>query len=184
MIRTLGEIQASIKLMDKFHQQLLQETTESKNLPVLVSSTTTSIGHMAETPLTSINAQSTENKAVTISDIKSAEGGFVVSLGVQDFSPKELTLKLVGRRLLLSGAKECKSEDGKGSFSYRCHILRKEVDLPQDVQAEDLSCTVTDGGELQITASRTPAREKIVPIQHAALQAKTRVSSDGKNSRS
>ncbi|KAM4034930.1 heat shock protein beta-9 [Anomaloglossus baeobatrachus] len=186
MIHTLGEIKASVKLMDQFHQQLLREIAESKSLPVLTSSDTKSMEHKAETPLTSLNEQSKENKAetaLTIIDKKSAEPGFVVSLGVQDFSPQELTVKLVGNKLLVSGAKECKSEDGKGSFSYKCQIFRKEVDLPQNVRAEDLSCSVTNGGQLQIEVSRTPSQERTVPIQHSALQAKARISGSSKDSR-
>ncbi|KAM3922657.1 heat shock protein beta-11-like [Leptodactylus fuscus] len=185
MIRTLEEIKASMKLMDQFHQQLLQETSGHKNLPVLASSNTKDIEHKSETLLSSISAKSTENnteRALTISDIKAVDGGFVVSLGVQDFSPQELTVKVVGRKLLVSGAKEYKSDDGNGSFSYKCQIFRKELDLPQDVQAEDLSCTVTDGGQLQIEASKTPSQERIVPIQHTAVQAKTKVSDSTKDS--
>ncbi|XP_069809275.1 heat shock protein beta-11-like [Dendropsophus ebraccatus] len=180
MVRTLGEIMASMKLMDRFHQQLLQETTEGKNLLVQGSNT---MEGKAETSLTAIDATSTEN-TVTIRDRKSAEGGLVVSLGVQDFTPQELTVKVVGKTLLVSGAKECKSEEGNGSFSYKCQIFRKEVDLPQDVRPEDLSCTVTDGGHLQIDVSQTPAQERIVPIQHTAVHAKTQASANGKDSRS
>ncbi|KAM3923701.1 heat shock protein beta-11-like [Leptodactylus fuscus] len=187
MIHTLEEIKTSMKLMDQFHKQLHQETTESKNLPVLAFSNTKSPEHKTETPQTSIDANSSENKtgpALIVSDTKSTEGHSVVSLGVQDFHPEELTVKLVGKKLLVSGAKESKNEDGKGSFSYKCQIYRKEVDLPQDVQAEDLSCTVTDGGQLQIEISKTSALERTVPIQHASLQAKTQVSDGGKDSRS
>ncbi|XP_056404928.1 glycoprotein gp100-like [Hyla sarda] len=259
MIHTLEDIIASMKLMGRFHQQLLQETTEAKSLPVLASSMTKSIEIKTETPTstnsksikiktetpptstnsksieiktetpptstnsksiktetpptstnsksieiktetppTSTNSKSNEIKtetpltstknkaenAVTISDIKSSEGGFVVSLGVQGFSPQELTVKLVEKKLLVSGAKECKSDDGKGSFFYKCQIFRKEVDLPQDVRPEDLKCTVTNESQLQIEVFRTPSQERTVPIQHAALHAKTLVSSSGKDSRS
>ncbi|XP_073428999.1 heat shock protein beta-11-like [Dendrobates tinctorius] len=172
IIHTLGEIKASINLMDQFHQPLLQETAENKNLTVMTSSDAKSIKHKAETPLTTLNAQSMENKAesaLTINNKKSAEAGFVVSLGIQDFSPQELTVKLVGKKLLISGAKECKSEDETGSFSYKCQIFRKEVDLPQDVRAENLSCTVTNGGQLQKEVSQTPSQERTVAIQHSAL---------------
>ncbi|XP_071967802.1 heat shock protein beta-11-like [Engystomops pustulosus] len=187
MIHTLAEIQASMKLMDQFHQQLLQETSESQSIPVLASSNTKAIELKAESPQHSINAKSDANKAdtaLTISDIKTSEVGSVVSLGVQDFSPEELTVKIVGKKLLVSGAKECKSDDGKGSFSFKCQIFRKELDLPQDVGAEDLSCTVTDGGQLQIKILQTPAQERTVPIQHMAVQAKTKVSSGSKDCRS
>ncbi|XP_040292467.1 heat shock protein beta-11-like [Bufo bufo] len=165
MIRTVGEIKANMKLMDQFYQQLLQETTESKNLLVLNSSNTKSIENKAEI-------------GPAVSNVKLAEGGLTVFLGVQDFTPQELTVKLVGSKLLVSGAKECKSEDGKGSFSYKCQIFRKEVDLPEDVRAEDLSCTV-DKGKLQIEVSKKAAQERTVPIQHTALQAKTKTPVSG-----
>ncbi|XP_072011943.1 heat shock protein beta-11-like [Engystomops pustulosus] len=176
MLHTLEEVKASMKLMDNFYHQLLQETTENKALPVL-----------GEKPQNATNERITLDKAETalnISDMKSVEGGFVISLGVKDFSPEELTVKIIGKKLLVSGEKECKSEDGKGSFSYTCQIFRKEVDLPQDVQAEDLSCTVTNGGQLHVEVSQKPSQERTVPMQHPALQAKTKDSSSTKDSRS
>ncbi|KAM9296231.1 heat shock protein beta-11-like [Gastrophryne carolinensis] len=163
MIHTVEEIRASMRLMDQFHRQLLQEMTlqENKALPVA-----TSISH-----------------AIT------NNGDFVLSLDVQDFSPEELTVKLLGNKLLVSGAKEAKSDDGKGSFSYKCQIFRKEADLPKDVKAEDISCMVTADGQLRIQApsvAKVPSvQERTVPIQLPAVasQTKGQTSESDKDSR-
>ncbi|KAM8945600.1 heat shock protein beta-9 [Pelodytes ibericus] len=143
MIRTVGDIKASMKLMDKFYQQLMQEMVHQETLPVLTSGNT-----------------------------KSSEEGFVLSLAVQDFSPQELTVKLLGRKLLVTGAKESKCEDGKGSFSYKCQIFRKEADIPDDIKVDELTCTITNDGQLHIEAPRMvlPAgQERTVPIQLPAV---------------
>ncbi|XP_063815491.1 heat shock protein beta-11-like [Pseudophryne corroboree] len=157
MIRTVEEIKANMKRIDQFHQQLMQEMALQENtiMPML-----------------------------TAADIKPIEGGFVLSLGVQDLTPQELTVKLLGRKLLVTGVKETKNDDGKGSFSYKCQIFRKEADLPQDVRAEDMSCTITTDGQLRIEApwKTMPAvEERTVPIQlTAALQANKQKPGDGK----
>ncbi|XP_018414339.1 PREDICTED: heat shock protein beta-11-like [Nanorana parkeri] len=146
MIQTVEEIKANISRVEQFHQQLMQEMNieENKILPMVVSS-----------------------------DIKSTEGGFVLCLGVQDFCPEELTVKVLGRKLLVTGAKETKNQDGKGSYSYKCQIFRKETDLPQEVKAEDISCTLTTEGQLRIEAPWKTMRaveERTVPIQLSAPQ--------------
>ncbi|XP_053309583.1 heat shock protein beta-11-like [Spea bombifrons] len=141
MVRRVEDIKENMKLMDRFHQQLLQEMTikHNKSLPVLSAGNTTS-----------------------------GDGGFALCLGVKDFLPKELTVKVLGRKLLVTGAKESKCEDGKGSFSYKCQIFRKEADLPDDVRAEELSCIVTTDGQLHVEAPRATqaaGKERTVPIQ-------------------
>ncbi|XP_077315667.1 heat shock protein beta-9 [Lithobates pipiens] len=146
MIRTVEEIKANIRRVDQLHQQLMQEINigENKVLPMMTSS-----------------------------DIKSTEAGFVLSLGVQDFCPQELTVKVLGRKLLVTAAKETKNQDGKGSYSYKCQIFRKETDLPQEVKAEDISCTLTTEGQLRIEApwrSIPAVEERTIPIQLTAPQ--------------
>lgn len=146
MIRTVKEIKANIRRVDQFHQQLMQEMNigENKVLPMMTSS-----------------------------DIKSTEAGFVLSLGVQDFCPQELTVKVLGRKLLVTAAKETKNQDGKGSYSYKCQIFRKETDLPQEVKAEDITCTLTTEGQLRIEApwrSIPAVEERTIPIQLTAPQ--------------
>ncbi|KAM5135972.1 heat shock protein beta-9 [Mantella aurantiaca] len=144
MIRTVEEIKANIRRAEQFHQQLMQEMNMEEN---------------------------TFRPMITSSEVKSTEGGFVLSLGVQDFCPQELTVKVLGRKLLVTGAKETKNQDGTGSYSYKCQIFRKETDLPQEVKAEDISCTLTTEGQLRIEAPWRiiPAvEERTVPIQLSA----------------
>ncbi|XP_072260137.1 heat shock protein beta-11-like [Pyxicephalus adspersus] len=160
MIRTVEDIRTSMKLMDQFHRQLLQEMTLQENKTLAVTSG---------------------------SETKTTKDDFVLSLDIQDFSPQELTVKLLGNKLLVSGAKESKTDDGKGSFSYKCQIFRKEADIPEDLKAEDITCTVTTDGHLQIQASRAPVpsvQERTVPIQLPAAQSKILTSGPTKDSRS
>ncbi|KAM4623176.1 heat shock protein beta-11-like [Discoglossus pictus] len=141
MIRTVGEIKDTMRQMGLFHQKLLQEMSLHQDKTLPVQS----------------QSQTTD-------------GGFLLCLGEEDFSPQELTVKLLGRKLLVTGAKESKSEDGKGSFSYKCQIFRKESDLPQGVRAEELRCTVTPEGQLRIEAphvASSSGQERTVPIQLA-----------------
>ncbi|XP_072260136.1 heat shock protein beta-11-like [Pyxicephalus adspersus] len=141
MIRTVEKIKENMRRVEQFHQEMMQEMNfeEDRILPMMASS-----------------------------EIKSTEGGFVLSLGVQDFCPQELTVKVLGRKLLVTAAKETKNQDEKGSYSYKCQIFRKETELPKEVKAEDISCTLTTEGQLRIEApwKTIPAvEERTVPIQ-------------------
>ncbi|XP_073537238.1 heat shock protein beta-11-like [Phyllobates terribilis] len=159
MRRTIEDIKGNMRRMELFHQQLMEEMVLEDNKPQ---------------PL------------MPSGDIVSSDGGFTLSLGVQDFSPHELTVKLFGRKLLVTGAKETKTDDGKGSSSYKCQIFRKEADLPQDVRAEDMSCLLTSDGQLKIEApwQTAPAlKERNVPIQLPTVQAKKQKTEDGKDTR-
>ncbi|XP_068118672.1 heat shock protein beta-11-like [Hyperolius riggenbachi] len=159
MIRTVEGIKADIRHMEQFHQQLMREMTceDKKILPMITSN-----------------------------DMTSAEGGFLLNLGVQGFCPQELIVKVLGKKLLVTGTKETKNEDGKGSYSYKCQIFRNETDLPQDIRAEDISCTLTTDGQLRIEAPwRTiPAvEERTVPIQLTAPQGTHQKADDAKEAK-
>ncbi|KAJ0061503.1 hypothetical protein NL108_005476, partial [Boleophthalmus pectinirostris] len=49
---------------------------------------------------------------------KDNDSAFALSLDTSDFSPEELSVKQVGRKLRVSGKTEKKQDDGKGSYSY------------------------------------------------------------------
>ncbi|XP_071967804.1 heat shock protein beta-11-like [Engystomops pustulosus] len=160
MIRTIEDIKANMRQMELLHQQLMKEMVleDKKMLPLMPSG-----------------------------DIKSSDDGFKLCLRVEDFSPHELTVKLYGRKLLVTGAKETKNDDGKGSFSYKCQIFRKEADLPQDVRAEDMSCILTSDGQLKIEApwQTMPAvKERNVPIQITSVQAADQKPEEAKKAKS
>ncbi|XP_039621525.1 heat shock protein beta-11-like [Polypterus senegalus] len=92
---------------------------------------------------------------------------FYATLEVEDFTPEELTVKQVGRKVLLSGKKEKKEESEEGSYSYRYQEFRRELELPEDVNPEELSCSLNNG-QLRIEAPRKAlpsVPERVVPIK-------------------
>ncbi|XP_041029572.1 heat shock protein beta-11-like [Carcharodon carcharias] len=93
--------------------------------------------------------------------------GFSLSLDVQRFSPEELNVKVLGRKVLVTGKYEKKSDDGSGSYSYKYEEFRREFQLPEDVDAEALNCSLSQDGRLNVQGPRLalPAvNERIVPI--------------------
>ncbi|MBN3292793.1 HSPBB protein, partial [Polypterus senegalus] len=92
---------------------------------------------------------------------------FSATVEVEDFTPEELTVKQVGRKVLLSGKKEKKEESEEGSYSYRYQEFRRELELPEDVNPEELSCSLNNG-QLRIEAPRKAlpsVPERVVPVK-------------------
>uniref|UniRef100_A0A8C0FSD5 SHSP domain-containing protein n=1 Tax=Bubo bubo TaxID=30461 RepID=A0A8C0FSD5_BUBBB len=87
--------------------------------------------------------------------------GFSVCQDVKDFAPEQLSVKVVGRKVVLVGQKETQSTDEKGSFSYKYEVLKREWDVPEEVDAEALTCSLSKEGQLALPA----APERNVPIQ-------------------
>ncbi|XP_067869538.1 heat shock protein 30C-like [Heterodontus francisci] len=93
--------------------------------------------------------------------------GFSLSLNVQRFSPEELKVKVLGRKVLVTGTHEKKSDDGSGSYSYKYEEFRREFQLPEDVDAQALNCCLSQDGWLKVQAPRLalPAvNERTIPI--------------------
>ncbi|XP_050790627.1 heat shock protein 30C-like [Gopherus flavomarginatus] len=93
---------------------------------------------------------------------------FAMRQDVRGFAPEQLAVKLVGRKVLLTGRKETQSEDGKGSFSYKYEVFKREWDVPEAVDTDRLTCSISREGQLCIEAPclappALPARN--VPIQ-------------------
>ncbi|KAL1252538.1 hypothetical protein QQF64_017231 [Cirrhinus molitorella] len=91
---------------------------------------------------------------------------FALTLDTKDFSPEELSVRQVGRKLHVSGKSEKKQEDGKGSYSYRIQEFRRVFDLPQGVNPEAVTCSMADG-KLYIQApvnQPSEAAERMLPI--------------------
>uniref|UniRef100_A0A8D0KXF4 SHSP domain-containing protein n=1 Tax=Strix occidentalis caurina TaxID=311401 RepID=A0A8D0KXF4_STROC len=72
--------------------------------------------------------------------------GFSVCQDVKDFAPEQLSVKVVGRKVVLVGQKETQSTDEKGSFSYKYEVLKREWDVPEEVDAEALTCSLSKEG--------------------------------------
>ncbi|XP_029546070.1 heat shock protein 30-like [Salmo trutta] len=95
--------------------------------------------------------------------------GFALALETKDFSPEELSVKQVGRKLRVSGKTEKKQDDGEGSYSYRCQEFRQEFDLPDGVNPETVTCSLDHDWKLHIEAPKNPSSaeevaERVVPI--------------------
>lgn len=106
-------------------------------------------------------------KPITFQELAKDGNSFALSLDTQDFSPQELSVKQVGRKLRVSGKTEKKKEDDKGSYSYTCQEFRQEFNVPDGVDPEAVTCSLV-GGRLQIQAPRERAandgNERVIPI--------------------
>ncbi|NWI66626.1 HSPBB protein, partial [Todus mexicanus] len=101
--------------------------------------------------------------------------GFSICQDVKNFTPEQLSVKVVGRKVVLVGQKETQSTDEKGSFSYKYEALKREWDVPEEVDAEALTCSLTKEGQLRIEAPRlalpaTPERNVPIQVSPAAPQ--------------
>ncbi|CAN9501265.1 unnamed protein product [Ophioblennius macclurei] len=154
MVRHLQEMRQSMEFMERLHQKIFEEIDQSS------SSTSTFL-------------------PIAFQELGRDSSNFALSLDTKEFSPEELSVKQVGRRLRVSGRSEKKQEDPRGSYSYRCQEFRQEFDLPDGVDPETVTCSLV-GGRLQIQAPRdkavTDGKERIVPISVASAPAITSTS--------
>ncbi|XP_070707108.1 heat shock protein 30-like [Pempheris klunzingeri] len=114
----LQELCSSLELMDKLQHNILEETE-----PFQSSVAPQPASHQLE---------------------KEAEH-FGLILDTQGFSPEELCVRQVGRKLRVSGKTEKKQEDGNSSYSYRRREFRQEFDLPEGMKPEAVTCCLAGG---------------------------------------
>ncbi|KAK5858115.1 hypothetical protein PBY51_002282 [Eleginops maclovinus] len=140
MLRHLQEMRQNMEFMEQLHQKIFQEIDHTSPSAVF--------------------------KPIAFQELW-RDDVFALSLDTAAFSPQELEVTQVGRKLRVSGRSEKKQEGEKGSYSYRCQEFRQEVDLPGDVEPEAVTCSLT-GGRLQIQVPREKAvhdgKERLVPI--------------------
>ncbi|XP_022047904.1 heat shock protein beta-11-like [Acanthochromis polyacanthus] len=157
MIRHMQEMRQNMEYMERLHQKIFDE-----------------IDHTSSSSSTAVF------KPITFQELGRDGSSFALSLDTKEFSPEELSVKQVGRKLRVSGKTEKKQDDGKGSYSYRCQEFRQEFDLPDGVDPETVTCSLV-GGRLQIQAPRErPAndgKERIVPISVTSTPAITTTTS-------
>lgn len=143
MIRHIQEMRQSMEHMERLHQRIFQE-----------------IDHPSSSATGGF-------KPIAFQHLSGDGNNFALSLDTQVFSPQELSVKQVGRKLRVSGRTEKKKEDDRGSFSYSCQEFRQEFSLPEDVDPEAVTCSLV-GGRLQIQAPRERAaqdgKERVIPI--------------------
>uniref|UniRef100_A0A3B3B5L6 SHSP domain-containing protein n=2 Tax=Oryzias melastigma TaxID=30732 RepID=A0A3B3B5L6_ORYME len=86
---------------------------------------------------------------------------FGLTLDTAGFSPEELSVRQVGRKLRVSGKTEKKQEDGKGSYSHRLQEFRQELDLPEGLNPEAVTCCLSPDGKLHIQAVKEEADREL-----------------------
>ncbi|XP_067397440.1 heat shock protein 30C-like [Emydura macquarii macquarii] len=95
------------------------------------------------------------------------EGTFRLSMDVAGFSPEELTVRMEGRRVTVTGKREKQSMWEEGGLSREYRELRREAVLPEDVDLQAVTCSLSRDGQLCIKAPRLaqPAAEgRAMPI--------------------
>ncbi|XP_026032758.1 heat shock protein 30-like [Astatotilapia calliptera] len=131
--RNLQELCSSLELMDKLQHRILEETD-----PFQSSMTVQPVAVQLE-----------------------KEGDkFALMLDTRGFSPEELSVRQVGRKLRVSGKTKKKQEDGKGSYSYRLQEFRQEFDLPEGLNPQTITCHLSPDGKLHIQAAKAPCVEE------------------------
>uniref|UniRef100_A0A3P9CJF8 SHSP domain-containing protein n=1 Tax=Maylandia zebra TaxID=106582 RepID=A0A3P9CJF8_9CICH len=131
--RNLQELCSSLELMDKLQRRILEETDPFQS-------------SMAVQPV-AVQLEKEGDK-------------FALMLDTRGFSPEELSVRQVGRKLRVSGKTKKKQEDGKGSYSYRLQEFRQEFDLPEGLNPQTITCHLSPDGKLHIQAAKAPCVEE------------------------
>ncbi|XP_064163769.1 heat shock protein beta-11-like [Anguilla rostrata] len=141
MMRHMQEMKQSLEFMEQLHRKIFEEID----------------------PLPS--AQSLAVQPISFTSENEGDR-FALTLDTKDFSPEDLTVKQVGRKLRVCGKTEKKQDDGKGSYSYKRQEFRQEFDLPEGVNPSSVTCSLSDG-QLRIqapTEALAGHSERVVPI--------------------
>ncbi|KAM9391521.1 heat shock protein 30-like [Pholidichthys leucotaenia] len=133
--RNLQELHSSLELMEKLQHKILEETEPFQSSVAL--------------------------KPVSYQLEKKGDH-FGLTLNIGGFSPEELCVRQVGRKLRVSGRTEKKWEDGKGCSSYRLPELRQEFDLPEGLNPESVTCCLSPDRYLHNQAAKAPYDEEEV----------------------
>lgn len=96
-------------------------------------------------------------------EMESPTEHFAVTQDMAGFDPKELVVKLVGEKLVLTGKKATQVPNGP----FRYELFRREWDVPKTVDCDRLTCSISSEGQLCIEApsmASEPAM-RTVPIE-------------------
>ncbi|XP_030069186.1 heat shock protein beta-11-like [Microcaecilia unicolor] len=159
-IAGLGDVQKNMQLLDEVHQLLLEEMQFATRTQGRSSADALPSSRTQERP--SADALSSSSQT------EKTDKAFTVFVIMRDFSPDELSVKVVGRKLLVTGTKTTRTEDEKGAYSYKHEIFRREWDVPEDLNPEELVCSVYSDGQLLIGRpylALPTGTERTVPIQ-------------------
>ncbi|KYO46669.1 heat shock protein beta-11-like [Alligator mississippiensis] len=135
----------------------------------------------------SSNPSKEQEQSTNMTLPQGTDRGFTISQDIKGFAPEELTVKLVGKKVLLTGKKEMQSEDSKGSFSYKFEVFKREWDVPEGMDPNEVTCSISSEGQLRIEAPHqalTATPERNVPIQITPVGCEAAVrSKEGANGR-
>ncbi|KAM9112867.1 heat shock protein Hsp-16.1/Hsp-16.11-like [Pangshura tecta] len=93
------------------------------------------------------------------------EEKFQLSVDVAGFSPEELTVRMEGRSVTVTGKREKRSTWEEGGCRRECRELHTQAVLPEDVDLQAVTCSLSRDGQLCIQAPRLPPR----PVEGRAL---------------
>ncbi|RCN31828.1 Hsp20/alpha crystallin family protein [Ancylostoma caninum] len=91
-----------------------------------------------------------------------------LSLDVSNFEPEELNVNLDGRTLTIEGKQEIKGND-----SYSMRSFTRQLELPEDVDVEQIRSTITEEGRLTVEASKMANLDvsgRDIPIQRSTIE--------------
>ncbi|XP_062815461.1 heat shock protein 30C [Anolis carolinensis] len=90
-----------------------------------------------------------------------ATAPFAVTQDMTGFDPEELVVKLCGEKIVLTGKKATRTPDGP----FRYEVFRREWDVPESVDRERLSCSISSEGKLRIEGPASEPAPRTVPIE-------------------
>lgn len=116
--------------------------------------------------------RSLSRKSSGSSTVQADKNKFQVTLDVQQFSPEEVTVKVIGKNVIVEG-KHDEKQDEHGWISRQ--FVRKYL-VPEQCDIEKLQSTLSSDGVLTITAPRKvmeleEKKERIIKIQNTGQPA-------------
>lgn len=86
---------------------------------------------------------------------------YQLAIDVKGFEPKDLSIKLIGRDVLVVGEHTCERKQKRAGFRRRFCWRRT---LPDDVDTSSLKAALTESNVLEIEAKKSEASESKIPI--------------------
>ncbi|XP_030041782.1 heat shock protein 30C-like [Microcaecilia unicolor] len=169
-VRPLWQVPDTLSICQQLEEKLFSHLKKMENRQHLVN-----LAHQLLSNETEVRRKPTENRisldkeaAQLRSEMPRGEAEkFQLSLDVSQFSPEELMVKTEGRKLIVMAKHEKKRQAEDGSCLHEYRELKREAELPEDVNPEAVLCFLSREGQLHIEAPRLAlpaAKEKAIPI--------------------
>ncbi|XP_030041794.1 heat shock protein 30C-like [Microcaecilia unicolor] len=169
-VRLLWPVPDTLSICQQLEKELFSNLKEMENRQHLVN-----LAHQLMSKETEGRGKPAENRmslnkdtAQLRSEIPRGEAEkFQLSLDVSQFSPEELMVKTEGRKVIVMAKHEKKRQTEDGSCLHEYRELKREAELPEDVNPEAVLCVLSREGQLHIEAPRLAlpaAKEKGIPI--------------------